>query len=67
MTKCTCYFFFPGRCVSALAAADFASFEDDGERRTFDAAVAAFLLVTSFLAISLSPLRAPARASAFQH
>src|SRR5688572_13543383 len=48
------YFFLPGRCVSALPAAVFAALEDDGERKTFDAAVAAFLLVTSFLAMDMS-------------
>lgn len=36
-----------GRWVSAEAAALFAAFEDEGLRRTFDAADAAFALVTS--------------------
>jgi hypothetical protein len=36
-----------GVCVSADAAADFATFEAFGSRSTFEAAVAAFVLVTS--------------------
>ena len=45
----TDYFFFAGRCVSALPAALFAAFDAFPDRRTFDAAVPAFLPVTSFL------------------
>ena len=41
-----CCHFFPRRCVSVLAAADFAALEDFGDLRVFDAAVAARLLVT---------------------
>lgn len=36
-----------GRWVSAEAAAVFAAFDDEGLRRTFEAAEAAFALVTS--------------------
>ena len=43
------YFFRLGRWVSADAAADFAALLDLGSRKTFDAAEAAFLLVTSEL------------------
>lgn len=42
------YFLF-GRCVRADAAAVFAAALDFGSRRTLEAAVAAFLLVTSLL------------------
>ncbi|GIT87177.1 hypothetical protein ROBYS_21930 [Roseobacter sp. OBYS 0001] len=42
-----CYFFLFGRCVSADAAAVLAAFEDFGFLSTFDAADAAFALVTS--------------------
>ena len=37
----------PGRCVNADPAADFAAFEAFGFRSVLDAALAAFLLVTS--------------------
>lgn len=43
------YFFLFGRWVSAEAAADFAAGLDFGSRSTFDAADAAFALVTSLL------------------
>jgi hypothetical protein len=43
------HFFLFGRCVSAEAAADFAALLDLGFRSTFDAADAAFALVTSDL------------------
>lgn len=43
------YFFLFGRCVSAEAAADFAAGLDFGSRSTFEAAEAAFALVTSLL------------------
>ena len=42
-----CTYFLLGRWVSAEAAADFAAALDLGSRRTAEAAVAAFLLVTS--------------------
>lgn len=45
------FFFLSGRCVSADAAAVFAAFEDLGLVSTFDAAEAAFRLVTSLLAL----------------
>lgn len=43
------YFFFPGRWVSADAAAVFAALDDLGLLRTLPAAEAAFLDVTSLL------------------
>ena len=47
MCPAEAHFFLFGRCVSAEAAADFAALLDLGFRSTFDAADAAFLLVTS--------------------
>jgi hypothetical protein len=44
---CRIYLRLSGRCVSADAAAVFAALEALGLRSTFDAAVAAFALVTS--------------------
>lgn len=43
----------PGRCVSADPAADFAAFDAFGFRSVLEAALAAFLLVTSFAPVLL--------------
>ena len=43
------YLFRPGRCVKADPAADLADFDAFGFRSVFEAALAAFLLVTSLL------------------
>ena len=48
------YFFLLGRCVSAEPAALFAALLDLGSRRTFEAADAAFLLVTSPLPFAMT-------------
>ena len=51
------YFFLPGRCVRADPAAVFAAGDDFGSLSTFDAADAAFALVTSpFFAMTFSVL-----------
>jgi hypothetical protein len=43
----------PGRCVNADPAADLAAFDAFGLRSVFEAALAAFLLVTSFVPLLL--------------
>lgn len=50
-------YFLLGRWVSAEAAADLAALLDLGSRRTFEAADAAFALVTSLLAIIITSFR----------
>ena len=48
-------FFLSGACVNAEPATDFAAFELFGLRRIFDALLATFFEVFSFLAIFFTP------------